>query len=569
MKKLPKFREIVLWLRGIPLFSRLFLGFYSLSVAVFLWRVKALGKNAIVSVYLRRGAGRSETLPGASDLDFFLVLEEMGVQEEMLFLKKFWDSFRWWKKYFPFWGETLMADRNEFANWFATPTVRSFEAKFSWKLLWGEQVLEDPKPPHPRDVFSEAAKCYWMLIKPMLREGRFPVYAHELGAVEFRNSAKAFIDILRLEKTRKGKDLEKIWAMTRGELLELPDFFHAKALRNFLFLQNPLPAAEESLQLFSSFVHEAYGILDSMAISLSAAEGEGREFSPLDFESRLGKDSYSFAVRELFAERMILRHKNLFRRVLVADETTHIFFPFHKNPTKQELCEVLRDLREAGTSFNGSSVAIPLSEITLRELERTSFLDSPFHSFLSQQEMELKEDGFVHSSPYHCRAHSLPLETLQKTFAEVSLALRFQPPPDFFYVVENLITLVLQLRVAEEDGKVPIRFHAAIQQFCVRHPLRGQYLKSAIGKYLNLNHEDENLFWEKVFGCLQELKGPQPGRAALLEAQLGEIRDRRYDADWKLQKATTDLWIEMTPFLRLEMNAMRERYLEKRSVFRL
>ena len=40
--------------------------------------------------HLRRGGGRGEIVHGASDLDFFLVLDEMPAEAEMKFLKIFW-----------------------------------------------------------------------------------------------------------------------------------------------------------------------------------------------------------------------------------------------------------------------------------------------------------------------------------------------------------------------------------------------------------------------------------------------------------------------------------------------
>lgn len=579
-----RLQRLVLFLRATSAFNALFSKIYGLAARFFVARVRRINgllrKPAVAAIYIRRGRGRGEALPGASDLDFFLVLEEMGSQDEMIFLKEFWISFRKWKKLFPFLGETLMADRNEFANWFATPTVRTFEAPFSWQLLWGEPLLEQMgAPPRPslRDVFSESAKCYWAMLKPLLREESLEFSSSNLEALEFRNATKAAFDFFRLQYSfgtsdLSNRELEQLWRATR---MEIPALLPAapkqlEKLLPLLNLKGSLPNGDELFRLLGGLLYEAFKLLDATAQRLEKLEtGAGRHFEPLVTNDRLGKDKYSFAVRELFAERMILRHKGLLRRVLVADETTHIFFPFSAMPNLEEFLAVLRDLREAGTSFNSSSVAIPLTEETLLELERTSFLDSPFHAFLGQQELQIKDDGHVHSSPYHCRAHHMPVEVLQKTFAEVSLALRFQPPPDFFYVVEHLITLVLQLRVAEEDGKVPISFYAALERFSERHPLRGDYIKEQLGKYLNLCHEDEDRFWEEVFGSLERLGEKHNRRASLLSAQLAPLRDSRYDADWKLKKATTDLWIQMTPFLRLEMNAMRERYLETKAPFRI
>lgn len=581
-----RLQELALYLRRFPPFHALFAAIYSFATWFFVRQLRRmnqrLARPAVCAIYVRRGQGRAEALPGASDLDFFLVLEEIGSQEEMVFLKAFWNRFRSWKKVFPFLGETLMADRNEFRNWFTTPTVRTFESSFSWKLLWGEAILSDlgnPSPPALRDVFSEAAKSYWMILKPLLREERLEFAGHSREAVEFRHSAKAALDFFRLHYSFGGQErlsdaeLARIWSASREKLPELlpKEYGDLRRLLPLLLLKDPLPNGEALFQLMGEMSFLACGFLAQISAQLAEQDSRRsfRRFEPLVSKDRLGKDKYSFAVRELFAERMILRHRPAITRVLVADETTHIFFPFAQMPGRESYLALLRDLREAGTSFNRSSVAIPLTEQTLAELERTSFLDSPFHAFLSQQELKLSEEGHVESSPYECRGHEMPIEVLQKTFAEVSLALRFQPPPDFFYVVEHLITLVLQLRVAEEDGKVPVSFYAALKNFSDRHPLRGDYIKEQLGKYLNLCHEDEDRLWGEVFSAVDRLGATHPNRATLLRAQLAPIRDSRFDAEWKLEKATTDLWIQMTPFLRLEMNAMRERYLSEPAPLRV
>jgi len=553
-------QEKVLTWQAVPIVHSIFLAYYKFSQTIFLRMISFKG-SPVVAVYLRRGGGRGELLPGASDLDFFLVFEELSATDEMLFLKRFWHKFRSLKKLFPFWGETLMADRSEFKDWYTTPSLRAAEAHEGWKLLEGEDLRKNLPTPTPdkRDIFSECAKCYWSILKPLLREPNTQYRPYSLSAVEFRNAAKAAVDFFQM--------VEIFWerksAMASSRVGVLSDLALEK-MNPILHLRLP---QEEVFPILADTLHRAFGEMDKMARALSQ-NIDGQVFEPVDFEERLGKDSYSFAVRELFSERLIHRHKPLLQRILVADETTHLFLILAE-PNLEQFKSLLLDLREAGTSFNGASVALPVSPQTLQELERSSFLDSPFHAFLSQQEIALQADGNVQGSEYFCRRQNLPEQALRKTFLEVSLALRFQPPPDFFYVVEHLITLVLQLRVALEDHKVPVRFHAALKEYCIRHPLRAEYLKRAVGKYLNLGQEEEKEFWERVGALVADLRTMMPGRASLLEAQLTPIRERKYDADWKLQKATTDLWIEMTPFLRLEMNAMRERFSHTKSSFRL
>jgi|GEM_PF-3280691 len=587
----------VLSLRSYALPSTFFEAYYVLARTVFVsicGKVNTeMGRNIVRTIYLRRGGGRGEVVPGASDLDFFLVLEEMSAEQEMLFLKAFWNRFRYWKKFFPFLGETLMGDRNELANWFHTPTVRSFEASFSWKLLYGHDEISElgaPRRPLLRDVFSESAKCYWSLLHPIVREENLGITAKEPRALRFRNSAKSALDLFRMHyaflsgRVTSEAEMAALWTASREELTSLlPSSLYGGELPQLVALLNlrdPLPKGDDLFTLFTSLIYRALLCMDEIAVALekgaASEEGGMRNFTPLSSGTKvlqsgnkIGIDHYSLSVREVFAERMILRNKDYIRRTLVSDATAHMVFPFFRNPTLEIFRQVLTDLRVASTSFTKSSVALPLTEATLNELERSSFLDSPFHAFHEHQETKLGEDGQVYSSTYSARSHALPENILQKTYSEVSLAIRFQPPPDFVYLVENLVALVLQLRVAEECGEIATDFYSALARYSERHPLRAQYLKEQMGKYLNLCNEDEDRYWAEVSRLTDDLGVKYPHRASLVRSQVDAIKNRKYDADWKLQLATTDLWVELTPFLRLEMNSLRDRYYPVKSQLKL
>jgi hypothetical protein len=158
---------------------------------------------------------------------------------------------------------------------------------------------------------------------------------------------------------------------------------------------------------------------------------------------------------------------------------------------------------------------------------------------------------------------------LRKTFSEVSLALRFQPPPDFAFVIENLICLVIQLRVAEEHGLIATDFYAALEKYAERHPTRADYVREQVGRYLNLCNEEEDAFWDETIAATERFAGKHPHRARLLKAQLEALKARKIDDHLKAMQATTDLWTEITPFLRLEMNAMRETFFDTPSKLKL
>lgn len=552
--------------------------FYSFAIWIFIRSVCRLNRKfatpPVRSIYLRRGGGREEFVPGASDIDFFLVLHDLDSAAEMDLLKKFWTAFRFWKKFFPFLGETLMADQNELANWSGTPTVRAFEAQFSWKLLWGEPVLENlpPSPlPELRDVLSESMKAYWALCRPVLHESLDPLSPTELRALAFRHAAKAAVDLFRMHYSFAGGEtpaLQALWKAGRAEALDLlpkETYGDLEPLKALLHLRGPLPA--DLFGLFGGIIFRAYFCLDDISLKLAAEAGERAiHFQPYAAKKSFGKEKiYSYVVRELFTERMLLRHSSHLRRTLTSGETTHIFFPLHVNPSAEKMNEILRDLHDAGRSFDQSSVAIVLSERTLQELERTSFLDSPFHAFHDHQRSERGEDGHIHSSPYVSRAQSLPARMLEKTFAEVSLSLRFQPPPEFSFVIEHLINLVLQLRVAHEHGLIATDFQGALEKYSERHPVRGAYLKEKVGAYMNLIDEKEDQFWLDTISSIDRFAQKDPQRASMIRAQLEGIRNQKTNPT----ASSTDLWMELTPFLRLEMNTMRDHFFRQKTKLKL
>ena len=195
--------------RAIPGVKSLYGAIYSLACWIFLALVavsqRKLPGKIVISAYLRRGGGRSELVPAASDLDFFLVLSPLTANQEMTFLKQFWPGFQRLKKLFPFLGEVLMGDQHELAQWRRGNSVRAFEADFSWQLLAGRDVLAETEcgaRPHPRDMFGEAVRYYWEILQPVLKlkEEDFSRHtpSHSHGAVKVRHAAKAALDLYRL-----------------------------------------------------------------------------------------------------------------------------------------------------------------------------------------------------------------------------------------------------------------------------------------------------------------------------------------------------------------------------------
>ncbi len=592
MSKRDEFRlhKFALSLRRFPGVKTVYGALYRLGEICVVSIVKRVSRKipggAVRAVYLRRGGGRAEAVPGASDLDFFLVLEDLSSQEEMNFLKNFWQRFRYWKtRVFPFLGETLMATELELENWLATPTVRSFEAPYSWKLLYGEDVLAQlPKPPKPdlRDVYSECLKCYWVALQPIIKmeEEKFSraLRSNTAEAIRLRNAAKALIDLFRIHRSfgrreaLEQAELDRLWQAGRVELLSLlpaSDYgANLEKLKNLLLLEDPIFGELEPFRFFVSLMHRAMFALEETAELLQEKETE--EFASRSHykvvapTQKRNVDFHSLAVRELFAERMLFRYKHLTKRAILSEVTTHAYFPLHRMPNLEELEELVRDLRDVSFSFDKFSVAMPISERAFNELEKTSFLDSPFHSFSAHQEIQLGESDDLKVSAYTPRSHDLPDNMMKKTFAEISLALRFQPPQDFHFLIERLVTLVLSLRVASEFKEVVTDFSSALEAFSHRYPLRSGYLKQQMSQYFHTDVAAEDALWGNLIAAVDGFARDHGMRGHMLKAELESLARKRIPYD-QLNERATSLWIELTPFLRMEMKALQDRFFEKRA----
>jgi len=571
----------VLATKDLPFFSWFYNFLYSYAEKLFVRFARKAEKEVssipiIESIYLRRGGGRSELIPGASDLDFFIVLKTVSAEQEMLFLKEFWDRYSEKRLLFPFLGETLMGDRNELENWFQTRCVRAYETSHSWKLLWGENTLAKlPKPfaPDLRDIFSECLKCYWSLLQPVLKlqtenlENK--IEANSYGAVHLRHAIKSAIDIFRMHYASElpAHQQEKIHKASRVELLEiLPSNQYGGTIlprfKNLLELRSPIFADHEAFTHFSEIIYIAYQCLHQLASRLEKNSEEketGQNWQVVYHAKKREVDAYSLSVRELFAERLLFRHNEIMSRVILSESTAHMYFPLHGIPSKEKFFELLYDLRDVSFSLDRFSVPMPVSDICFRQLEKTSLLDTPFHSFYSHKELVFEKDGNITTRDYNSPPPAIPENMLRKTFAELSFTLRLQPQPkQFEHFLEKIVTLALSLRISYGMGKIVTDFHSALDIFGQKYPSRSEHLRSQMSGYFYEKQAAEEELWGEMEGLLQKLETHDATRATFLRSQLQNIR-----ATNALRSSSptiaTDLWINITPFLRMEMNAVKDR----------
>lgn len=569
-------QSLALALRRLPGVPRLFEAWYHLGTLAFTALARAAGAGVVRAVYLRRGGGRGDLLPGASDLDFFLVLETLPAQREMEFLKTFWQRYYSLRRLFPFWGEVLMGEEAELRAWLEIPTVRSVEAQYSWRLLWGRDCFAGLAPatrPDARDVFSEALKHYGDLLQPLLKLPDSQFHAglapHSPGAVKLRHGAKAAVDLFRLHHSRSLAPAARagFWRLPRhAALRELPSETYGSAAAEaagLLALQAPLFPETDPFTLFSELAHRALLCLHELAENLPWEAEESETNWRVSYKSNAGADAYSLSVRELFAERLLLRHPSLLARAVLAESTTQLYFTLAAPPDLDSFRDLIFDLRDVNFSFDRFSLAMPLTELAYKEMARTSLLDTPFHSFGPHRELTPTTAGAVETRPLPPATTPLPPSVLRKTFAELSFALRL-PPHELEHFLEKMVALVLSLRVAAGHRELTTGFPQALDRFGARYPDRLVHLQSVLGPYLPGQGQEK--IWSDLFARLDSLEDSNQAKG--LRHQLEGLR-RANSALPLSPTAPTDAWINLTPFLRMEMNAMREYYSPHRSALKL
>lgn len=593
----PPFRErlrvFVVATNSLPVLRAAYLLAYSLGTRLYLRSLRQ-SQSPLAALYVSRTAARRELVPGASDVDFFLVIEELGSHEEMQFLSAFWSHYRTWKKYLPFLGEPLILDRHELRLWREAPTLRLYDLALTAKHVAGEDPLREIAGnlplPMAGDVLAECFRAYWQALEPLLRGEERAFFDSAARPIQLRNFAKATADFFRLHQVFAARrplttnEAAATWVLSREAFLARFSAEYSPDLRRlipFLRMQSGSIETGESHAFLFALAHEMFVRTEEIARALAddspcpirtltpVTSAHGRA---LDAEARHAfndsyRDKFAYVIREAFAERLLVRHRDLLARAVTFDSTTNVFFLFRAMPDAARFRAFLADVKDAQDSIRRGGVMMPIGEKAMGELERVTFLDDHFHSFQERQVTEFGECGHARSTGYAPRPVAFPENSLRRVFLQLTTALRFQPPPDIHFLVDKIVAPVLQLRVAEETGAVPVDTVAALERYADLFPTRGEFVRERLAPYLHENAEAENHFWERMAEQLDLFRASAPVRADLLRARLNSARAPA--PAHALRQDVLDLWIDLTPFLRLEMNTLRDRLFEPRSRLKL
>jgi len=497
------------------------------STLVFCWIIGSIrtkeGEKIVESLYLRRSFSWGESEPGLSDIDFFLVIHPLSSQREMKFLKEFWSLYQRWRSIFPFWGEVLMGDSLDLRDWECSCHIKSLEVIHQWKLLWGKEARSFGAPLSVDNytVFSEGMQQYWNFLQPIIKLNPKEEKASSLLArIHWRNSLKAAIDLLRIHYgiTQKKFPRDPYWSLGREKLLPLLSHHYSIYLsRDVLKLNHTLDASTSHLlPLLIQCLEELIPTFERIE-PITAQETE----PPLPV-----RDPYSLAVREVFCERVLLRHAQV-NRIVMAKQTSHIYVVLKQKLTGTQYGSLVQDLCDANFSFDQFSVAMPLTESIFKAMEWIPLFESPFHTLQGYQEVFRIEDQRISIKDTRLQTH-LSRRTLRHCLRELNFRMRLLPREDKEFLERDLF-LLANLLLFRKEGKLYSNLASSQKALESQLPV---YYQSTLSKMENREELAEKLFERKI--------------------------------DSSHNKALSDIWIELTPLLRSQMNLLQEDYLEKR-----
>ena len=378
IKTLP-WRALALRLRRFPPCLALLRFWYFIGLRSLLFVIrrveKKTGLKAVRSVYLTGGGGQNDLVHGTIDLDFFVVLEVLGAEQEMEFLKVFWPLYWQMKRVFPFYGEMLMGDENEIANWFDSSTLRAYEAKFSWRHLTGEKILEFYYRaifPNNDEIFHEAIVAYWEVLraffqidfKPMSESKNFSA----LSCLKHRDAAKSALDLFRIHRSLSADSDQRqiLWSGSRREGLSDLQAADGSDLTDFipiLFLRKTNLNKTEIHKLFVRLLYQALVVMHEISEQTKpAAMPEEDDSWSLNYHgNETEKDFHGYSVRELFAERLLFRHSPQLERMILSKQTGQMYAIFSQLPSLEEFETWLTDVQTAKMGVDSLFVCMPLT----------------------------------------------------------------------------------------------------------------------------------------------------------------------------------------------------------------
>ncbi|MBN1823131.1 MAG: hypothetical protein JW803_02300, partial [Endomicrobiales bacterium] len=137
-------REGVVKLGKYRIANTIFKIYYYL--AIFCAKVVLARLKRVKAVYLRRGmATNKDWIPGISDIDIMIVIDNMAPKDENIFLKRLTSFCGALKSVFPVLGEMQVMNFRECGNYFSGGDIRTCKKIDSWLLVAGKDVCREER----------------------------------------------------------------------------------------------------------------------------------------------------------------------------------------------------------------------------------------------------------------------------------------------------------------------------------------------------------------------------------------------------------------------------------------
>lgn len=190
----------VLGTNGVPAFRKAYEAVYVAGLNLVVSRIKRY--KEIKAICSRRSMVSGKWAPGYSDIDLFVLIDEMEPDAEKNFLKSFWKKYNFWKRYLPFLGEVQVSTAGELNDYAMHGDIRALEIKNNWKILYGsklnvpEYLLNERK--HKMDVFNEMLKSYHYIVRFFwldgLKNSRRESHIYKKAFADMSKTAGGFIN---------------------------------------------------------------------------------------------------------------------------------------------------------------------------------------------------------------------------------------------------------------------------------------------------------------------------------------------------------------------------------------
>ena len=323
-------RKFVLETYHLKMFRKIYSAVYGLAI----WIAKnSLGSiDGVKSVYLRRGMSYKDWVPGSSDIDLFVVIDDINAEKDISLGEQVRAKYYFMKKMLPFLGELQIANLKELSNYSKYGDIRAFEIKDNWSLLCGSRIepedYENTTDKFRADCATEIINAY-KILTDIVFNGNDYINAKQL-------LIKLFIDIqkyslfLRAGTVRKFSSRTEILRLLAGDPVSDPGFTEFAGTVEKIWAGN-LPAGRdffEKIYLFTS-VHIEKLFLDAgkSGVTGDRLEYYGSECLPEENDvisvDLAGIDRYCEGIRNHFKDGIvgiILDNPGLLYLVIKDDE---------------------------------------------------------------------------------------------------------------------------------------------------------------------------------------------------------------------------------------------------------